>query len=260
MTKNYTMFEEYDSFYGKGKYGTTSTYSSTPVTPRCYETHPAIVLGAGVLHGGSCGYPMVKDADVYVGLDGSMQLKHQQFPWAPKEAMGPEEVFFKISDGAPPTDVTNFVKMIDWLANKLMLGAKVHVGCIGGHGRTGMVLSALVKKMNNDPNAIQWVRDNYCKKAVETKSQIDFLQAQFGINPVSAVYSEYGSTRGKKEKKTKAKKGEQLYLPSTANDLYIPGTTIPRTKGPRDLAEELFTARSIPSSLSIWTPRLTNAK
>lgn len=267
MTKKYSMFEEYDSAYNPGGKG-TQTY-----TPRCYTTHPVLTLGAGTLHGGSCSYPK-KDMDVYVGLDSWMSFQQPGYPWLPKAEAGPQEVLFKITDGSPPEDSENFIKMIDWLATKLNLGANVHVGCMGGHGRTGLVLAALVKKINNEPDAIAWVREHYCKKAVETKSQVNFLVNHFGILPAEPSRAEYNTSTYSKKKGKKGKKDDkdgyvpfsdfgstsgQTYLPRT-NDRFIPGTSIPRSTGPRDLVES-FTAISLPgSSLSIWNDRLTNAK
>lgn len=54
-------------------------------------------------------------------------------------------------------------------------GSVVEVGCIGGHGRTGMMLAIMVVvategKMTGD-EAVAYVRANYCTKAVESKIQ-----------------------------------------------------------------------------------------
>lgn len=51
--------------------------------------------------------------------------------------------------------------------------------CIGGHGRTGTALAIVaslmgVKMEGRDP--VEFIRWNYCKEAVETRSQIDYIE------------------------------------------------------------------------------------
>lgn len=239
--KNRDLFAEYDSAFD-GSLGTGKTFA-----PRCYESHPVIQLGAGKLYGGSCSNPMVKTADVYIGLDGWMSFQKPKYPWAKTEA-GPEEVSFKISDGCAPSDEKNFVLMIDWLTEKLEAGKTVHVGCIGGHGRTGMVLAALVNRVMGEEDAITWVRKNYCKKAVETKVQVKFLHKYFGIKEVGGSRSHssgvggvggaagyggtYGGTYSEPPRVGPPSNGRTF---SESFGDFIPGTTVPRSKGPRDL-------------------------
>ena len=146
---------------------------------KCYSSHPVLKIGGGTLQGGSCGYP-AKGADIYVGLDGHMAFQEPPYPWLQKSG-GPIEVLFPITDTAAPKDEKNFVKMIAWLKERLAEGKKVHVGCMGGHGRTGMVIAALVKECMGIEDAIGWTRKNYCQKAVETKVQVQFLVQTFGI-------------------------------------------------------------------------------
>ncbi len=143
----------------------------------CRETHPALPLGDGlVIYGGSCIKPVVKDADVYIGFDGGMDFTKRHFPWNQGE-----EVYFKITDGQAPGNVEEFKKLVEWTAQQLMIGKKVHAGCIGGHGRTGTFFAALASVMLSEEDAITYVRENYCKKAVESQVQINFLHKHFGI-------------------------------------------------------------------------------
>jgi hypothetical protein len=147
---------------------------------RCFESHPPLPLGKGLqIYGGSCSAPLVPDADVYVGLDGSMRKTVRQYPWEPGD-----EFLFLIRDMNPPDDPKGFVKMIEWLAVQLIANRKVHVGCVGGHGRTGMVLSSLAKVVAGEDDAITYVREHYCKKVVESESQVAFLVKLFGIKKV----------------------------------------------------------------------------
>ena len=49
--------------------------------------------------------------------------------------------------------------------------------CLGGHGRTGTSIAALVLSVTSEvaDNIIDTIRDNYCKEAIETKTQEDYL-------------------------------------------------------------------------------------
>lgn len=137
--------------------------------PACRESHPTLELLGQKVHGGSCLSP-VKGYDIYVGLDMGMKRRHAPFPWHPAD-----EVLLSISDGDIPLAPEEFWNLIGWLIEKLKEGKSVHVGCVGGHGRTGMVLAALVSEIGLSDDPIAWVREHYCEKAVETDKQIKFL-------------------------------------------------------------------------------------
>lgn len=54
--------------------------------------------------------------------------------------------------------------------------------CMGGHGRTGSALSIMCSLMDlsvGDP--IQWVRDNYCREAVESVAQKTYIEEVTGV-------------------------------------------------------------------------------
>ena len=83
-------------------------------------------------------------------------------------------------------------QLITWTVDQLHAGHKVHAGCIGGHGRTGLFLAALYAHMTGEADAIAHVRKHYCEKAVETKKQVDFLVKHFGVkeaDPIKFSYS-----------------------------------------------------------------------
>jgi hypothetical protein len=61
-----------------------------------------------------------------------------------------------------------------------------------GHGRTGTFLAALVATMGEN-DAINYVRTNYCQKAVESRVQVDFLAKHFGVKSASGTKSFGGS-------------------------------------------------------------------
>jgi len=173
---------------------------------KCYNTHKPLVLpntAAGKIYGGSCIRPIVQDADIYVGLDGGMKFTKKQFPWN-KGA----EIYMKIVDGSVPESLEEFKKLLKYLDYQIKDGATVHIGCIGGHGRTGLVLAALVKLMLGQEDAIQYVRDHYCKRAVESQQQVDWLHKNFGI---------------KKQKPTR--KPIAAYTPSSSQGSFYTGAS-----------------------------------
>ena len=84
-------------------------------------------------------------------------------------------------------DVPNEAQLITGLIQTvaaLVKGKKVYVGCMGGVGRTGLFLAALVTAnnrakntsyTNTATNCINYVRRHYNPHAVETKQQEDYL-------------------------------------------------------------------------------------
>jgi hypothetical protein len=161
-----------------------------PKGPACHASHPQIDLGGGVFCGASCLHPL-KGYDIYVGLDYGME-RTIQYPWDPVVESKVIEVYFPIPDGGIPKSVEQFKKMAVWLKEQLALGKRVHVGCIGGHGRTGLLLAALVSLVHDNSEAGTWVREHYCKSAIETTKQVQFLKDHFGITEVEASKGDWG--------------------------------------------------------------------
>lgn len=161
---------------------------------QCYKNHPELNLGSGVLIGGSCSDVQKMDtADICVGLDYGMAVTSKTFPWDP----GIQFPFY-IRDREAPKSAVEFVALIRWLSEQLDNGQRVHVGCIGGHGRTGMVVAALAKTMLGETDAIAWTRKNYCKSAVETKVQVKFLMDLFSIRYAEPSKKPLAASYGKK--------------------------------------------------------------
>jgi hypothetical protein len=149
---------------------------------KCSDTHPNLLASKGMfLYGGACGYPIHKDCDVYVCLQSGSSSGLTNDPWEEQHVV---EIHYSINDGCAPSNTARFKKMIDYLCNQLQAGKKVHVGCIGGHGRTGIVMSAIVAQLLGEKAAISYVRKHYCQKAVESRSQVKFLMANYGVDKV----------------------------------------------------------------------------
>jgi protein-tyrosine phosphatase len=172
---------------------------------RCYHTHPGLPITdhnghTRVVFGGSCSEPIHEDANIYVGLDYNMAEHKQRFPWEHGAA-----IHFKIQDMGVPKNPTEFKSLINYLVDQILGGLKVHIGCIGGHGRTGIVLAALVATMTDEEDAITYVRKHYCKKAVESAKQVEFLMKHFGCKEVvGAKVWKTKKTVGKTSKALKA--------------------------------------------------------
>lgn len=153
---------------------------------RCYESHPDMEIttpkgDSFLITGGSCIRPF-EGYDIYVGFDHSMDISKQHYPWN-----AGHEIMFPIKDQGIPTDIKEFRKLINWLEEQLIDGKTIHIGCLGGHGRTGLVLSALYTQMSLKTDAIQYVREHYCKKAVETKEQVTFLKKYYKVQDAPSV-------------------------------------------------------------------------
>ncbi|QIG66805.1 tyrosine phosphatase domain-containing protein [Rhizobium phage RHph_TM16] len=204
-------------------------------TERCYVSHPKLKIGDGTLIGGSCGFPTVKEAYAFIGFDWNMHIP--DYAYDDPNVHNPHVIHHKISDMQAPSNATEFKKLVKWTADKLTAGETIHCGCIGGHGRTGTFICAVVKEALGIEDAINWVRENYCKKAVESNVQVDFLNKHFGILPAVGYKSgghstkkadkpsngsSYNSVWDESPKKTKPKqKGmEQFFSPMSGHDIF----------------------------------------
>lgn len=71
-----------------------------------------------------------------------------------------------------------------WLSGRLRaLRRPLHVSCAMGHGRTGTCLAILAHFWGQIPrkaDPVQWVRDAYCQDAIETVSQIAYIERMTG--------------------------------------------------------------------------------
>lgn len=184
----------------------------------CYESHKPLEVCGFKVYGGSCSSPVVKDAEVYIGFDHSIGLI-SVMPWERKV----DQILFLVQDMRAPSNPEKFKKLVEWSAEQVASGKKLHAGCIGGHGRTGTFLAALVTVMSGEKDSISYVRNNYCKKAVESQEQVKFLVDHFGVTLAAStkslhVYSDgfVGNTWSKKVLQ-KSTSGEESYSPVTSS-------------------------------------------
>ncbi len=150
--------------------------------------HPLLEIKPGLppIAGSACRVPVFDDCDIYIGFDG-MDFTERHLPWTPGM-----EISYPVPDRGVPKNPATYGKLVDWTLEQMEGGAKIHAGCIGGHGRTGMFFAALVAVATGRKDAIQYVREHYCKKACETAGQIDYLVKRFGVDTAKASKS-YGS-------------------------------------------------------------------
>lgn len=169
--------------------------------PKCYTTHEVLKFGKGRLLGASCGHPR-SGYDIYIGFSMGMEFKYNSYPWVADDSPVIEFQFL-ISDMSVPKSPKDFKKMIKWVCNQLHAGKKIHVGCFGGHGRTGLFIAAVRAEFDGDKDAGNWVRKNHCIQAIESQSQINFLFKHFGIKKIKSSKTNY---RGWIEKGNKVDK------------------------------------------------------
>lgn len=90
---------------------------------------------------------------------------------------GENSVHFPIQDFSVPDDVLATQNMVAQLIEDTLMGDDVYVGCMAGRGRTGLVLSLLVKAMRITDDPVAYVRKHYYSHAVETEGQRAFVDA-----------------------------------------------------------------------------------
>lgn len=227
-----------------------SKMKTTHTTGRCYESHPPLKIGEHVIYGGSCISPIVKDADIYIGFDMGMQRDHRRYPWNEGESF-----LFPITDMSVPTDINEFNNLIEWVAVQLIAQKKIHMGCIGGHGRTGLVFAALVKYMTGEDDAISYVRKNYCEKAVESHEQVAWLHKHFGIKEVQGAKEWHGNDGGwRGNYNTKGTtSGRSTSHASSFNDRYATKPTPPPVTRPTEVTRSAgVTTYPAKHAMSVW--------
>lgn len=152
----------------------TTKFSHAP----CYESHKPLKILNGYVYGGNCG-EVPPDMAMYIALD-SGQAKN-----ITKKGKA-HYVLLNAKNGGVP-NINNLLKVLIKASELLEQGKSIHVGCIGGHGRTGLVLAAMVAFIMDEADPITYVRDNYCKKAVETDAQVKYLNNHFNT-PMAVPY------------------------------------------------------------------------
>lgn len=89
-----------------------------------------------------------------------------------RQFTAPTDYHFPIPDFSTPSQ-ERFEELLAHIIQKADQGQVIYVGCMGGIGRTGMVLAGLRRVLckKGGDEAINWVRANYLHHAVETRAQ-----------------------------------------------------------------------------------------
>ena len=145
--------------------------------------------------------------DLFVALD-SMWMGY----WAPVVSVGLPDV--ELPKPISPMILVEWPDLsalpsntMDWLSktiiNKINDGERVEIGCVGGHGRTGYLLSVLIalEEGCGAGAAIKRVRERYCSEAVESYRQLEAVYEFLGeeesaIKNDWVVYSTTVKTKG----------------------------------------------------------------
>jgi hypothetical protein len=196
-----------------------STSSGHVMEMKCrHSASPAFKLGDIVFHGGSeskvedehfnpsewlvvslLGYK-AKDSSVWSKLSG----------WVDKLKVytrSPQVVIDWSDMKAPPVSPgfwSQFVFMTKAAGYKSVL-----FYCIGGHGRTGTALASILIEVGglSASDAVDWVRTKYCKHAIETQSQVDYLKLVEAVRTGDVVLPEESHPSTPTTEVVKNKKG-----------------------------------------------------
>lgn len=77
-----------------------------------------------------------------------------------------------------PADPEGLAAKLGGVLARARAGARVEIGCVGAHGRTGTALGCLAVLCGHPAaDAVAWVRVAYCPGAVETEDQAAFVAA-----------------------------------------------------------------------------------
>lgn len=182
-----------DDFFDDKYMGSHSGKVYIPQGKSCHETHEPLHIGGGTLIGGNCNkHERHKKVHLYVALD-----SYQSHPLF--DGLEPARCcYYPITNMKVPANPEKFRLLIDMIVDELAQGRTVHVGCIGGHGRTGLVIGAVVARLGiaEDNDAIGWVRTKYCNRAIETAGQENFLVVHYGVKmPAKKLVDKFKSGR-----------------------------------------------------------------
>ena len=179
--------ESFDDWDGPTHGRPLGVVRSSLRVPRCHhwqepvELLDDLTIYASALHDQPRQYPPLESGDVGFYLDQDWTRDEMLLcspglvlPFARRHS--PTVVVYPWPDQGVPREPARFRRALSWLLEQLSEGARVEVGCLGGHGRTGSVLASLLSMQGLTPGeAIDYVRSRYCTEAIETKGQVQFI-------------------------------------------------------------------------------------
>jgi protein tyrosine phosphatase len=111
--------------------------------------------------GVSCIWNLAKELDIFIPYE---------------KTYVPQVIHGNIPDFSTPSNMMKFVRQLDQIIAMLKAGQKVFVHCMGGHGRTGMILAALDIMLNGHPPDQALRAAKAATGGPETPDQIKFIQ------------------------------------------------------------------------------------
>lgn len=157
--------------------------------------------GVTILGGGYSRDAKPRDVDIVIDLADNVPSSWSNFipnGWKSKSlAWGPTVLYLTIKDFNAPTRITKEFWVALWEDLKAQAPCKVLVLCQGGHGRTGLVVTCLMMaaefEVGKDINPLRWLREHYCKKAVESQIQLEYVGEMWDIayvkKPITSSYT-----------------------------------------------------------------------
>ena len=148
-----------------------STQYST-LSKTCKPHQQWLAIGKHKVFLKSSGGQLDPEVQVFIDLTGGGYYK-REIP-AELQHLFPKRVIvmdWELRDGSVCEELPGMV--VTLLEN----GYTVGWGCIGGHGRTGWLAAAVLQALTGctGDEAVDYVRKNYCKDAIETRDQLDEL-------------------------------------------------------------------------------------
>lgn len=183
---------------------TPETNNAKPVEKTTYPAHGAAVATKSVVTTPTCQHHLtpftfkMQGGEVTVYLTGSSDTSsNAQADW-PDAGVYLSSRWFTglaaVTDGVDVGDVTQWpsafvnwpdrgvvdtevlMPILKWAADKILDGQRVEIACMGGHGRTGTFTTALMVYLGWDVRgAFDYLRAEYCGKAVESREQVELL-------------------------------------------------------------------------------------
>jgi hypothetical protein len=131
-------------------------------------------------------YKLSEDVDVGVYLYdswavGVLTSPGLHVPWGKEQTT--LQVMLDWPDfGIPDLDFIPMVDIVAWMLEQMAAGVRMETACMGGHGRTGTMLACLLVAQGVTPGkAMERVRADHCKKAIENTKQGEFVAAFYKL-------------------------------------------------------------------------------
>lgn len=90
--------------------------------------------------------------------------------------MYPGSINTPIEDFNVPDNEEDFLVDLERVKNYLVMGRKVFIHCLGGHGRTGMALASLIRKLEGVGPGEALIRSRAACRGPELEKQREFVR------------------------------------------------------------------------------------